>query len=162
MADLTLLEKLRQLEACKKPGDPMPPFLVESTNDWLDPISQVAKEAADALEHKDRLQTLYDDLMAGYDRLRADTDAAIRARLKDCCAELGDDGRINLIPDVTVTERCAAIADAVAAKHEAIARDLFKRPGEFRARAARDAAYDIAEAIRELPEPSSKHARSKP
>lgn len=47
-------------------------------------------------------------------------------------------------------EECAKIAALSAAKHHDEARDLFKKRGEFEARAARDAAYDIEETIRAL------------
>lgn len=110
-----LIEKLRQI-ANAKLGDPMPECLraptlivgnvaegehvniVLGANDWATPLSQIAGEAADALEIAARLQVLYDALMAGYDRLRADTDAAIRARLKGCAAEIDAEGRIVLVP----------------------------------------------------------------
>jgi hypothetical protein len=85
-ARVSLIQKLRQIESAKL-GEPMPECLRQpgaatgyELSDWAEPLSKLAGEAADALERADRLQSLYDDLMAGYDRLRADTDAAIEAR----------------------------------------------------------------------------------
>lgn len=95
----TLIEKLRDIERLRA-GSEWPQWM-KDTCDWGGPLSALAKEAADALEYSGRLQTLYDDLMVSYDRLRADTDAAIRARLKDCAAELTAEGRIVIVPVIT-------------------------------------------------------------
>lgn len=73
MPDLTLIEKLRQIADAKR-GDPMPECLgAPSTfavvakdprsgasvglgsSDWATPLSAICKEAADRLEHYERL-----------------------------------------------------------------------------------------------------------
>lgn len=163
-ARVSLIEKLRQI-ADAKPGDPMPECLGGPTvivcgpavvgervsvsigaNDWGTPLAALAKEAVDALEEAGRRKVFYDDLMADYDRLRADTDAAIKARLCGTVIDADPDGK---------TIKVFGITYAI---------DLFKELGmgpigsRFEIVERADGVVTLAT----LPAASSEHTRSKP
>jgi hypothetical protein len=84
-----VLNRLDQLAACRRPGDPVPDFLIDKSNDYLDPVSRLAARAAELIRQEDEATKAVTDALPMLRKMGMENTAEVERRLHEALLTAG-------------------------------------------------------------------------